>query len=1147
MDSPSGSPASRPPPRIPEHEVLFRIAKGNFGEVWFARNRHGTPRAVKVIHRNRFESDRAYERELSGLREFELVSREHVGLVDILQVGRNEAEQWTYCVMELADEAADESGQVRESESDQIKSNKQLLPPAPFPTRSPAPLYTPRTLASDLHQRERLSSAECISIGIALADALAFLHQRGLLHRDVKPSNIIFVEGVPKLADIGLVAAVGKAGSFVGTRGFIPPEGHLDARGDIFSLGKVLYECAWGRDRLEFPDVPTDAADWADHNQLVELNEVILKSSDPNPASRYSSAGEMRDELALLQHGKSLRRLRRLEKRWRVIVRWGVAAAVVLALAIAGNLIQQRHAQRLQMLVDENRDRLVQLQVANGVRLMEEGDLAVSALWFSEALKNAAGDPEREWVHRRRLQAVLERSPRLLAVGSHRGRIRAAQFSPDGRVFATAGVDGTVRTWNATNGVATGIILQHEKPVHDLQFSPDGRWLATAAEDNAARIWNVASGEMRFAPVRHPQSINSVRFSKNGQWLVTASEDHTAQIWNAANGEPIGHPFRHEGPVNDAEFSPQGELLATASDDDTARVWDVRAGMAIGSKLIHDHDVRSARFSPNGKRLVTASKDGTARIWDVATGEPITPPLQHSVPLWKAEFSPDGRTILAAGGDGDGGGTARIWDATTGEPSTPPMRHGNTIRSACFSPDGRWIVTASHDRTVSLWSAATGARMGSPFRDTHMMKWVSFSPDGRKLVTAGEDEVWKLWDVAGLLEYATPQREELPYRVAKYSPDGRVILGITANQTVVLLDAVTRQVKVTLGEHSAKVVCVDFSKDSQRVLTMSDDAEVRVWATTTGSMVGQPMKHGASGRSESRAEFSPDGRLIATLIGDREDRLVKVWDLHSGGLCIGELKHNYPAKALAFSPDGMTLLTGSGGGSEAFPGEARLWSTRTGQPLSAPMPHPGLVPLVIWRPQGDYFFTSCRIENSSQEPQSGRIWNQADGKSVVLPDRVATRFTTARFSPDGQFLATGADTGAIRLWHVKTGDPVTKAFGHQQACWNLEFSPDGRQLASSGVVPAVHIWEPSTGEPLRPALKLDVPFNTGVSSISFSPAGDSLLVSGGGHTTLWRLSTAELSVERLQELAKLAVGCRLDETGGLEPLDANTITSLLRQ
>src|SRR6185503_5002462 len=103
---------------------------------------------------------------------------------------------------------------------------------------------------------------ECIETGMALCRALEHLHGEGLVHRDIKPSNIIFVNGAPKLADIGLVTETGHTQSFVGTEGFIPPEGPGTEQADLFSLGKVLYEIATGRDRQDFPALPTKLGDF---------------------------------------------------------------------------------------------------------------------------------------------------------------------------------------------------------------------------------------------------------------------------------------------------------------------------------------------------------------------------------------------------------------------------------------------------------------------------------------------------------------------------------------------------------------------------------------------------------------------------------------------------------------------------------------------------------------------------------------------------------------------------------------------------------------------------------------------------------------------------------------------------------------------
>ena len=145
---------------------------------------------------------------------------------------------------------------------------------------------------------------------VALASALAHVHQHGLVHRDIKPSNIIFVQGAPKLADIGLVTDADTTLSYVGTEGFIPPEGPGAAQADIFSLGKVLYEISMGRDRQEFPKLPSDLLELTNPDALVEFNEILLKACESEARRRYQSAEEMRADLEFLQRGQSIKRKR---------------------------------------------------------------------------------------------------------------------------------------------------------------------------------------------------------------------------------------------------------------------------------------------------------------------------------------------------------------------------------------------------------------------------------------------------------------------------------------------------------------------------------------------------------------------------------------------------------------------------------------------------------------------------------------------------------------------------------------------------------------------------------------------------------------------------------------------------------------------
>ena len=305
MTEPSDTPpaaettvAEAAPPPIPEHQLIRLIGSGGGGQVWLARNTLGTYRAVKVVHKRFFRPDQSFDREFNGIVKFEPVSRLHDGLVDILQVGGDDAAGYFYCVMELADD---------------VSSGQTVVPER----------YVPRTLAYDLTQRRRLPIGECIRLGAAIASALGFLHRHGLIHRDVKPSNIIFVNGFPKLADIGLVTARSEPRSYIGTEGFIPPEGAGTPQADIYSFGKVLYELSTGKDRNDYPELPAHLGQSAEDRDLIQFNKIIIKACRTSPVQRFQSADELMT--ALLSFGFNAYDRRRQRKRWR----WSQVVGIV--------------------------------------------------------------------------------------------------------------------------------------------------------------------------------------------------------------------------------------------------------------------------------------------------------------------------------------------------------------------------------------------------------------------------------------------------------------------------------------------------------------------------------------------------------------------------------------------------------------------------------------------------------------------------------------------------------------------------------------------------------------------------------------------------------------------------------------------------
>ena len=319
--------ASDTKPLVPDYELLRRIGHGAYGDVWLARSKAtGVLRAAKIVWRRSFGDDRPFRREFEGIQKFESISREHPSQLALFHIGRNEAEGYFYYVMELADSVS-VAADVRRlksqvSEARNPKSEIKSEPPD-------VGCYTPHTLRADL-EHGRLPAALVLEIGLALTEALSHLHSNGLVHRDVKPSNVIFVNGRPKLADIGLVTDANDQCSIVGTEGYLPSEGPGTPQADIFALGKVLYEAATGMDRRRFAELPADLRQWPDYHAVAELNEIVLRACAKQPDERYLTCREMHDELALLNQGKSVKQKRTRQQRWAVAKKALIVVTVVV-------------------------------------------------------------------------------------------------------------------------------------------------------------------------------------------------------------------------------------------------------------------------------------------------------------------------------------------------------------------------------------------------------------------------------------------------------------------------------------------------------------------------------------------------------------------------------------------------------------------------------------------------------------------------------------------------------------------------------------------------------------------------------------------------------------------------------------------------
>jgi len=753
-----------PPPRAADHEILKQIGSGSYGGVWLARSAAGQLRAVKVVSRSRFSSERPYEREFTGIRQFEPISRSHPGVVHILHVGRDDAAGYFYYIMELAD-AVD--GQ---------------------PAASLAH-YEPRTLASELKSRGRLPLVEVLALGVQLAGALGHIHRHRLVHRDVKPSNVIFVEGQAKLADIGLVTGADEAKSFVGTEGFIPPEGPGSTLADIFGLGRLLYESATGKDRCDFPDLPVDLDSWSsdERSGLLELNEILARACAPKPSQRHANAAELAGDLNVLLAGRSIRRAYGIEHRSRRATQIIAIAVLTALLALAVSWFQQTQRRRAEARAGQEAALRGRAEAAES-RAREE--LRASLLNQALAL-TSSGEADR----RTRALAALKDAAKIRAGIDLRNAAIAALAAPELRVLREWSLPATdvlasrpdrqlrrYMRWNSDNTVSVHSIDDDAEllrlppaatPADFGAFSPDGSWLAVKYHDHVLRVWNLSSRTQRLVI----RDIALFAFTPDGRRLIAVRSEGHLQLFDLASGREAARQSIGDLPGALAVHPKEPFFLTSGFGRREIEIRRLDDGSAVRRLDVPEMGLAAA-WTADGRSLITAHSDFSVRVWDwpSMTAPRLVLRLHRAEPVFLAT-DPSGRWLMSVAWDSqafvvdlrDGrllsSQAAQAVYAAGDRPVflltnnadwrlvelQPPFaleevslhEKGKGPREAVFSATGRWLATGAPDG-IRILDRTTGEVLN--VMDDQPAMRIAFSADSTRLYAITQDRL-KAWEL----------------------------------------------------------------------------------------------------------------------------------------------------------------------------------------------------------------------------------------------------------------------------------------------------------------------------------------------------------------------------------------------------------------